>query len=210
VRVCALAIATLTLVPVLQPVPAGRVAIHVRVVDQQGRPITDLQASDFEIRDKGRARPVESFAAAVPARSVVVLLDTSTSMTTRIDALLAATGTVLTALPASDSVRLGKFANRTHVMPVISGSRADAFRAFRSGLTVGGSSALYDALLDSIDLLAGDDRRRAIVLMTDGGDTSSRRQEDDVLARAQALDVAVSVLAFPDPRSPVHEASWKC
>jgi hypothetical protein len=152
-RIIVLAIAFLNFVPVSQPTPPGRVFIHLSVLDGKGRPVTDLQAADFEIRDQGKLRPVEAFTTDVPVRSVVVLLDISGSMTPWLDALPAAAGAVLTDLPPTDRVRLGAFASRLQLGPVISGDRLDALQTFRSGLKLDGPrpSALFDAVVSSLE-----------------------------------------------------------
>ena len=201
-RIIVLAIALLNFVPASQPTPPGRVTIHLSVLDAKGGPVTDLQAADFEIRDKGKLRPVEVFTTDVPVRSVIVLLDISGSMTPWFDALPAAAAAVLTDLPPTDRVRLGAFAVRLQLGPVISGNRLDALQTFRSALNLDGPapSALYDAVISSLETLAGDVGRRVVVLLTDGGDSSSRRRPSDVLERAQALDAAIFVLAFPERR----------
>jgi Ca-activated chloride channel family protein len=198
-RIIVLAIVFLNFILVSQPPAPGSVSVHLSVIDDQNQPVTGLRATDFEIRDKGQRRPVEGFTADLPVRSVVVLLDVSASMVTSFDALAVAAKAVLTDLPAGDSVRLGAFADRLQLGSVITGSRVEALEKFRSGVQLGNSSSLYDALTTSIEALAGDAGRRAVVLITDGGDTSSRRNHRDVVERAQALDVAIYALVFPGP-----------
>ena len=54
-------------------VGADLVIVDAVVVDKAGRPVTDLKASDFEVRDEGRAQSVSLFqtvsAADAPAAS---------------------------------------------------------------------------------------------------------------------------------------------
>jgi Ca-activated chloride channel family protein len=61
-----------------------------------------------------------------------------------------------------------------------------------AAMNVNGSTALYDALIASIDKLQaletpeGEDRIRAIVLLSDGDDTASTASLNDVLAKISA------------------------
>jgi VWFA-related protein len=196
-RIAVFVVAAATgLVPQASPIPPAR-SVHVRVVDDKGQPVTDLQRADFEIRDNGQRRPVEGFAPHVPQRAVVVLLDVSGSMTGLADALMSGAESVLTGLPASDRVRLGTFSDRLQLGPVIRGSRLDALKSLVGGLQSDRWGALYDALLSTMEVIATDTERRVIILMTDGDDSRSKRTLNDVVQQAQALDMAVFALVFP-------------
>lgn len=190
--------AVVGLIPAPQSVPSSRVSVYVSVVDAAGRPITDLQAGDFEIRDRGKPRPVEAFVPSVASRSVVVLLDVSTSMTAMLDQLLFGAEAVLTQLPPEDRVRLGTFSGTIQLGPVITGSRRAAIQALRQGLRPGGPSRLYDAVFASMEVMASEPDRRLVLVMTDGDDTTSRQSFDDLVKRAQAEDQAVFAMAFDE------------
>jgi Ca-activated chloride channel homolog len=184
-----------------QAAPAPRVSIHVGVVDAMGRPVTDLQAADFEVRDSGTPRPVEAFLPTVPLRSVVVLLDVSASMSRVVNQLLDAAEAVLRGLPPQDRVRLGTFSRSLQLGPVITGSRLDAIRSLRQGLKPAGPSALYDAVASSMEAMAGETGRRVVLVLTDGLDTNSRRGFPQVIEPAQRDDQAVFSMAFRDTSS---------
>ena len=181
-----------------QAAPAPRVSVHVGVVDAMGRPVTDLQAADFEVRDSGTPRPVEAFLPTVPSRSVVVLLDVSASMSRMVDQLVFAAEAVLTELPPQDRVRLGTFSRTLQLGPVITGNRLDAIRSLRQSLKPVGPSALYDAVASSMEAMAGETGRRVVLVLTDGLDTSSRRGFPQIIEPAQRDDQAVFSLAFRD------------
>ena len=66
------------------------VSLFVTVADAQGRLVPDLTKDDFEISDNDRPQPIVYFENVIQPISVVVMLDTSGSMTGSISLLKAA------------------------------------------------------------------------------------------------------------------------
>src|SRR3970282_1674033 len=62
---------------------------YVTVVDASNRLVTDLTRDDFEVFDNGRPQEITIFDNEVRPFTVVVMLDTSVSMTDRLDDLYA-------------------------------------------------------------------------------------------------------------------------
>src|SRR4051812_32005701 len=63
------------------------VSLFVTVADAQGRLVPDLVKDDFEIYDNDKAQPIVYFENVIQPISVVVMLDTSGSMTASISLL---------------------------------------------------------------------------------------------------------------------------
>src|SRR5689334_1980937 len=63
------------------------VAIYATVVDSAGRLVADLEQKDFEVYDNGKKQELSIFKTDVQPVSVVVMLDTSGSMTANLDLL---------------------------------------------------------------------------------------------------------------------------
>ena len=83
------------------------VPIYATVTDATGRLVPDLVREDFEVWDNGKPVPLTVFDNAVQPISVVVMLDTSGSMTMNLDLLKeAATQFAIRLLPA-DKARIG-------------------------------------------------------------------------------------------------------
>src|SRR5690349_12753617 len=66
------------------------VPVYVTVTDTTKRLVPDLAKEDFDILDNGKSTPIVLFDAEVQPITVVVMLDTSGSMTGSIDLLRAA------------------------------------------------------------------------------------------------------------------------
>ena len=88
-----------------EPVPVFKssvavVPIGAVVVDNRGRTVTTLKASDFEVRDNGESRPIVSFQIDQTAPlTIAVLVDTSGSM--RLESKLASARQVVAAMTGS-------------------------------------------------------------------------------------------------------------
>ena len=198
-----LAALTLTSTPAAQQATfrAGTrtVPVYATVTDTNGRLVPDLERGDFEIYDNGKKQDVTLFENAVQAISVVVMLDTSGSMTMHLDLLKqAATQFVIRLLP-EDKARVGSFSdrNKIRISPAqFTNDRDELMRALRDDLQFGNPTALWDATDRSMDALTGIDGRRVVLVFTDGGDNDSDRSQKDVLSRAQAEEFMIYAIGL--------------
>lgn len=175
------------------------VPIYATVTDAAGRLVPDLTRDDFAIYDNGRRQEISLFANATEPISVVVMLDTSGSMTMQLDLLKqAATQFILRLLP-DDRARVGSFNDRKkiHISPADFTTDRDALmRAIREDLQFGNPTALWDATDRSMDALRHVTGRRVVLVFTDGADTDSRRSQKDVLTRARADEVMIYAIGL--------------
>ena len=179
-----------------QPGSAGAVLrTYVSVTDKAGNPVTDLQSSDFEVREQGKVRPVVSLSTGNRQTSIVLMLDTSASMTLVIDQIRRESERLVTALTPVAQMRVGWFNERISLGPGFSHRKED----LATQLTMGNPSRLYDAIFVSMDALQAESGRRIVLLVSDGDDTMSRRSGKDVLSRALADQYEVSAVGFALP-----------
>ncbi len=165
---------------------ATTVGIYATVVDRDGRLVPDLREEHFEVYDNGKLQPLTLFKSDVQSITVVVMLDTSGSMTLNLDFLkIAAERFVLRLLPG-DQARIGSFSDKIRISPQFTSSRDDLVRYLHNDIQFGNPTFLWDAIDDSMSALAGRTGRRVVLIFTDGEDqTSQRNKFDDVLQRAQ-------------------------
>lgn len=175
------------------------VPIYATVTDAQGRLVPDLARGDFEVYDNGVLQDLTLFENTTQPISVVVMLDTSGSMTLHLDLLKeAATQFVIRLLPG-DQARVGSFSDRNKIRiapEAFTGDRDALMRALRDDLQFGNPTALWDALDRSMDALTPIDGRRVVLAFTDGGDNHSRRSQKHVLSRAQAGEVMIYAIGL--------------
>ena len=118
--------------------------------------------------------------------TVVVMLDTSGSMTMNLDLLKqAATQFVIRLLP-TDKARVGSFSDKIRVAPRgFTSDRDELMRILRDDIQYGNPTALWDATNVGMEALKDIEGRRVVLVFTDGADNWSRLDEGDILARAR-------------------------
>lgn len=166
-------------------VSSQTVAIYATVVDADNHLATDLEQKDFEVYDNGVLKPLTLFKSDVQPITVVIMLDTSGSMTADIDLLKrAAEGFVLRMLP-EDRARIGSFNDKVQISPRFSSDRDALIRILHDDLDYGNPTYLWDAIDASMSALANESGRRVVLIFTDGEDDKSVRMNyNKVLTRA--------------------------
>lgn len=175
------------------------VPIYATVTDDNGRLVPDLERGDFEIYDNGRKQDVTLFENAAQPISVVVMLDTSGSMTLRLDLLTQAATQFVTRLLPDDQARVGSFSDRSKIRispDAFTSDRDELMRALREDLLFGNPTALWDATDRSMDALTDVTGRRVVLVFTDGADNHSARSQKHVLNRAQAEEVMIYAIGL--------------
>jgi Ca-activated chloride channel family protein len=150
------------------------VAIYATVLDSDSHLVTDLNEKAFEVYDNGVLKPLTLFKSDVQPITVVVMLDTSGSMTFDIELLKdAAERFVLRMLPA-DRARVGSFNEKIFISPQFTSNRDELIRIIHNDLDFGNGTYLWDALDKSMSAIANETGRRVVLLFTDGEDDKSQ------------------------------------
>ena len=140
---------------------------YVTVTDATNRLVTDLTREDFEILDNGRPQEITIFDNDVRPISVVVMLDTSISMTHRLKDLFSGAEQFLLRLLPHDRAVVGAFNDKIEFSSGFTSDRNGLIAALKD-LDYGNKTRLYDALYESLDQLQEVDDRKVILLFTDG------------------------------------------
>jgi Ca-activated chloride channel family protein len=173
------------------------VSLFATVTDAQKRLVPDLQQSDFEVFDNDKPQPLVFFQNETQPITVVVMLDTSGSMTLTLDLLRAAAEQFVLRLLPADRAKAGAFNDKIQ----IKGSRfindRDQLVTDIKDLDYGNGTRLWDALAASEDELKGVDGRRVILVFTDGDDTESHNASlGKVVDRARAEEVMIYAIGL--------------
>lgn len=139
-------------------------------------------AEDFAILVDGRRPEVRVYAGVQEPLEVVLLIDTSGSMSGAPiqEAQDAATGFV-SAMPDTAAVTVVAFGSTAEV---VAGPTDDAIDAIAS-LVADGETALYDGVQLAVDSFQpGFDTRRVMIVLSDGGDTASESTLADAIGAA--------------------------
>jgi len=168
------------------------VPLYVTVTDRDSRLIPNLQREDFEVYDNGQLQKVTLFDNQHTPITVIVMLDTSGSMTLILDRVKAAAEQFLIRLLPEDTGRVGAFNDKIEFHPedAFTGDRDLLIRSLRE-LDFGYPTRLWDAVDESIRRLEGVQERKVVLVFTDGTDTASRRDLGDVMEQARAREIMV-------------------
>jgi Ca-activated chloride channel homolog len=184
-----------------QPPPAAfrstveTVPVYATVVDRDGRLVSDLSREDFEIFDNDKPVEVTLFKSDVQPMAVVVMLDTSGSMTLSIELLKQAAEQFLIRLLPDDKARVGAFNDKIQINARWSNDR-DQLITDTKNLDFGNGTRLWDAVGASLDELKAIDGRKVVLIFTDGDDTESRLRLGTVMDRARAEEVMIYAIGL--------------
>lgn len=165
------------------------VPVYATALDSSGRLVADLEQSDFEIFDDGKKQEITIFRSDVQPLSVVVMLDTSGSMTANLELLKAGAEKFVLRLLPVDRARIGSFSDKIDLSAEFTGDRDALVRYLHDDVDFGNPTRLWDAAYVSMDALVEETNRRVVLLFTDGDDTASQQHSlREVIRRAQADD----------------------
>lgn len=173
----------------------GIVSLFATVLDAGGRLVPNLEQADFDVLDNEKLQVLTLFKNDPQPITVVVMLDTSGSMTGTISLLKASAEQFLIRLQPGDKATVGAFNDKIEMDTHFTGDR-DALITHVKDLDYGNGTRLYDAVDESINVLQGVEGRRVILVFTDGDDTSSRVGRGTVLDRARADEVMVYAIGL--------------
>ena len=172
------------------------VDLYVTVTDRDGRLVPNLLREDFSIFDDEELQELVLFENDVRPITVVVMLDTSASMTPSLDLLNAGAEQFLIRLLPDDRGRVGAFNDKIEIEPAEFIGDRDALVDALGDLDFGNPTRLYDAVAASLDALQEVEGRRVILVFTDGDDTDSDIGWRDVLERAVADEVMIYAIGL--------------
>jgi Ca-activated chloride channel homolog len=170
------------------------VPLYVTVTDTAKRLVPELVREDFEIYDNGKLQPLTNFDNKATPISVVVMLDTSGSMTLALDLVKQAAEEFLIRLLPEDKGKVGAFNDKIEVKPQTGlpfTNNRDQLIRYLQDLDFGYPTRLYDAVDYSINELKTVDGRKVVLVFTDGADTASRVGSGDVTDRSRIEEVMV-------------------
>ena len=179
-----------------EPVPLFRASVDVVTIDafahQDRKPLDDLTARDFVVRDNGVEQVVDSLGTTDSAH-VIIGLDLSGSVDGRtLEQLRTGVRALIGELTPQDRVSLFTFSDRVRLLmrAITPGGNLDAMLA---GFEASGATPLHDAIVFGSALAFADQRPSVFLLFTDGQDTTSWT------SAARTLDVLrrTNVVVFP-------------
>ncbi len=170
------------------------VLLPVSVRDSTGAFVPNLRAEDFQVFEDGALQTISSFAFKRMPVHVVLLIDTSSSVTKELEDFKAAALRFVEQLDPEDRVCLIRFDDVVELVQDWTGNRATFKRALnriQTGMFTKFNDALYLAAHEQLGKVRG---RKAIIVLTDGidsgrGSVSAQRAYRTLLEEETAVYV---------------------
>jgi VWFA-related protein len=181
------------------------VQVYLSVSDASGLQISGLDRSLFTVETNGQVIndfQLQEITNAKFPLSIVLAIDTSGSMEAELDGVTALENAVTAAksfmdqLNPDDQVGIVSFADEVMVAQGLT-TDLNAAKSALDSLIPGGETKLYDAVVQSVDLLNGVQSRKLVVFLTDGKDSgTSENTLEDVISAAGTAGVPVFPIGF--------------
>jgi Ca-activated chloride channel family protein len=168
------------------------VRVFVTVMDHDGRLVTTLSQTDFEVRDEGKPQPITLFDNTPKPIRLIVMLDVSGSMEGNLPLLRGASDQLFARLRPNDVVRVGTFGRDIVINPATFTRDPDELRrALPTSIAPDAPTPLWRALDQAMDALKGDAEERPVILvLTDGKDSGMVGFRQPFVSQAEIIDRA--------------------
>jgi Ca-activated chloride channel family protein len=179
---------------------ASLVALNVTVSDGK-RLVPGLSLDDFAVYEDGVLQRVQFFEAKEVPIDLILLIDTSASMSDKMEVVHEAAVGFLKTLRDSDRGAVVTFGDNVNIVQALTPDRGLLEQAVRQA-QAHGSTALNNALYVAMKQFGrgaqqdGQVRRQAIAVLSDGEDTSSVIGFDDVLGMARKSGINIYTICL--------------
>jgi Ca-activated chloride channel family protein len=171
------------------------VYVEASVQDKAGKFVTGLEPSAFALAEDDDPQTLDVVQARQLPATYTLLIDTSQSMSRRIDFVRDAATQLAGFLRKDDRIIVAPFSRTLASITGPTDDRATVADAI-STITPRGGTAILDSLEAAAGMIAGIEGRHAIILLTDGYDEHSTQAFDDALAAVQRTGAAVYVVGI--------------
>ena len=201
--------------PAQQPVfrsATNLVPLTVTVTDRNNQFVKGLTVADFAVFEDGVQQQVEFFEASTVPLDLIILLDSSSSMSDKMDIVHEAAVGFVKTLREIDRGAVVTFADGVDVVQKLTPDHAALEQAVRR-TTARGATSLHNALYIALKEFGrgasqqSDIRRQAIAVLSDGEDTSSLVSFDDVLALARKSGVCIYPISLQSRQASARTAA---
>ena len=171
----------------------GLVVLHVTVADAAGRLVLDLDRNNFRVFEDKAEQQVSLFSHQDIPISMGLVIDNSGSMETKRAQVNAAALTFVRTSNPQDEAFVVNF-NDEYYLDTEHDFTSDTneLNDALSRISIHGGTALYDAVIGSLDhLKKGHKDKRVLLVITDGDDDASRKTFDQAIQAAQQSNATI-------------------
>jgi Ca-activated chloride channel family protein len=176
------------------------VPIPVAVLDTNGRAVTNLKLTDFELKIDGRPVVIGDISQSETPVRLAMLFDNSSSVVIarefEKEAALKFFRRVIR--PEKDLAALFSVSTVTRLEQPFTAEISSLTRSIETFATPTGATALLDGIVMAADYLANVPGRRVVIIVSDGDDTASDSSLDDALKALQVSNCQVYIVKTTD------------
>ncbi len=177
---------------------ADLVLVPVTITDDRNRPVVGLEQDNFQLFENKKQQEIKHFGTEDMPVSIGILVDTSGSMSYKLDRARDAIAQFCEAANPQDEFFLITFADAPRLTTDFT-NRPENIESDLLTVRSKGPTSLLDALYMSIDKMrSARYARRALLILSDGGDNHSRYSERDVKAAIREADVTIYAVGTYD------------
>lgn len=179
------------------------VEVYATVTDEKGELVTGLKQSDFEVYENNEPQRISAFTAGEFPLTVALGVDRSWSMAGEpLRLAKQASQAFLKQLRPSDRSLIVSISSESEIISPLASDRAPQGRAI-ADLHPWGTTALYDAIIATLDRLEHERGRQALIVFSDGADRYSHATSSELMDRARRSNTLIYPIAFGKTRPPL-------
>lgn len=180
-------------------VDSAIVRVNIGVVDQRGRPITNLDRPNFAVFEDGVKQDISHFELSSAPFSVVMMLDMSGSTKSFRQNIALSAARFLDALAPEDKVAVIEFYDKVNVLNEFTSDREKIAHSIRVA-NGSGNTNLFKGLEVALEKLGKEgSRRKAIVVLTDGADTQAKNRDREFLSKLAESEMSSAIKPDSNP-----------
>lgn len=187
-------------------VETEEVSLNVRVVDENNRPVNNLDESQFKVYENNQPQTITSFTTAEIPTNYALVVDNSRSLRTQLQKIIEA-GKIL--------ISMNRPNDESTVVRFVSNDKIEVMRDFTSNKNLlnnaldnlfieGGQTAIIDAVYQTAKRVndyeksskKDDFKRRALIVISDGDDRSSTFSEQQLIDLLRQSEVQIYAIGF--------------
>jgi len=174
------------------------VLVNVTVLDQAGRAVSGLALTNFAVTDQKNRQTIKYLSNEDEPISLVVVLDVSASMATRVQQERRAFSDLVSTSNPQDDFCLIVVSDKPRIALHFDDPTSDMAPVVNT-LQPDGTTALWDGMYLGIkELKAARHQRKAMVVISDGGDNHSRYTESELRSLLKEADAEVYAIGLFD------------
>jgi len=181
---------------------AHLVVVQATVLDRRAMHVPDLTQQQFQIYEDGARQDIRFFVSDDDPVAVGLVVDNSTSMWNKREAVAAAADAFAESSHSEDALFTMNFNERAWLgLPAEMAFTSDrsVLRETLAGLRARGTTAMYDGIAAALDHVAGSPlERHVLIVVSDGGDNGSTMNLERLLDRIRRTNTVIYAVGVFD------------